>query len=86
MQNCTQANAERLQLIDNQRLKKKKEKSRCIDTWVEKLESERAEGQLLADQVRRERTQAAFPKELAEASAAIQEEVFYRVAFKLFGA
>lgn len=77
-----QANSERLQLIDNQRLKKIKEKSRCIDTWVEKLESERAEGQLLADQVRRERTQAAFPKELAEASAAIREEVFYRVAFR----
>lgn len=74
--------AERLQLVDKERLAMIKDKSERIEKWVETLERERVGGQLLADQVRRERSEAPFPQSLAEESAAIREEVFYRVAFR----
>lgn len=74
--------AERLQLVDKERLTMIKDKSERIEKWVETLERERVGGQLLADQVRRERSEAPFPQSLAEESAAIREEVFYRVAFR----
>lgn len=77
-----QKHAESLQLLDKQRIAKIKDKSGRIDTWVETLERERVGGQLLADAVRRERTQAAFPEALMQESTAVREEVFYRVAFR----
>ncbi|MGB0184303.1 MAG: tRNA uridine-5-carboxymethylaminomethyl(34) synthesis enzyme MnmG, partial [Opitutales bacterium] len=77
-----QKHAESLQLLDKERIAKIKDKSKRIDTWVETLERERVGGQLLADAVRRERTQAAFPEALMRESTAVREEVFYRVAFR----
>ena len=77
-----QKHAESLQLLDKERIAKIKDKSKRIDTWVETLERERVGGQLLADAVRRERTQAAFPEALMLESTAVREEVFYRVAFR----
>ncbi|CAI8291997.1 MAG: tRNA uridine 5-carboxymethylaminomethyl modification enzyme MnmG [Opitutia bacterium UBA7350] len=74
--------AERLQLIDKQRLKNIKDKLGRIENWVATLEQERVGGQLLADQVRRERNQKPFPEALVAEAAAVREEVFYRVAFK----
>jgi tRNA uridine 5-carboxymethylaminomethyl modification enzyme len=74
--------ADRLQLVDVQRLTNIKDKAARIEKWVEKLERERVGGQLLADQVRRERSEAPFPEDLAAESQAVREEVFYRVAFR----
>ncbi|NCG08370.1 MAG: tRNA uridine-5-carboxymethylaminomethyl(34) synthesis enzyme MnmG [Verrucomicrobia bacterium] len=74
--------AERLQLVDEERLAMIKEKSKRIEKWVEALERERVGGQLLADQVRRERSEAPFPEALSEETAEVREEVFYRVAFR----
>ena len=74
--------AESLQILDKERIAKIKDKSGRIDTWVETLERERVGGQLLADAVRRDRTQAAFPEALMRESTAVREEVFYRVAFR----
>ena len=74
--------AESLQILNKERIAKIKDKSGRIDTWVETLERERVGGQLLADAVRRDRTQAAFPEALMRESTAVREEVFYRVAFR----
>jgi tRNA uridine 5-carboxymethylaminomethyl modification enzyme len=74
--------AERLQAIDKERLKKIKDKSERIEKWVATLERERVGGQLLADQVRRERSESPFPDALAGESTAVRKEVFYRVAFR----
>ena len=77
-----QNHAGSLQLLDEKRLARIKDKSRRIDAWVETLERERVGGQLLADTVRRDRTQASFPEALMRESTAVREEVFYRVAFR----
>lgn len=77
-----QNHAGSLQLIDEKRLARIEDKSRRIDAWVETLERERVGGQLLADTVRRDRTQASFPEALMRESTAVREEVFYRVAFR----
>ncbi|MGB0459656.1 MAG: tRNA uridine-5-carboxymethylaminomethyl(34) synthesis enzyme MnmG [Opitutales bacterium] len=77
-----QKHAGSLQLLDEKRLARIKDKSRRIDAWVETLERERVGGQLLADTVRRDRTQASFPEALMRESTAVREEVFYRVAFR----
>lgn len=77
-----QNHAGSLQLIDEKRLARIEDKSRRIDAWVETLERERVGGQLLADTVRRDRTQASFPEALMRQSTAVREEVFYRVAFR----
>lgn len=77
-----QKHAGSLQLLDEKRLARIKDKSRRIDAWVETLERERVGGQLLADMVRRDRTQASFPEALMRESTAVREEVFYRVAFR----
>ena len=77
-----QNHAGSLQLLDEKRLARIEDKSRRIDAWVETLERERVGGQLLADTVRRDRTQASFPEALMRESTAVREEVFYRVAFR----
>lgn len=77
-----QAHAESLQVIDSKRIIKIKEKSQAIEGWVDRLERERVGGQLIADQVRRERSQASFPEGLMRESDAVRDEVFYRVAFR----
>jgi tRNA uridine 5-carboxymethylaminomethyl modification enzyme len=74
--------AENLQLVDKERLTKINDKANRVAHWVEYLERERVGGQLLADQVRRDRTPSAFPEALAEDTLAVREEVFYRVAFR----
>lgn len=77
-----QAHAESLQVIDSKRLTKIKEKSQAIEGWVDRLERERVGGQLIADHVRRERSQASFPEGLMRESDAVRDEVFYRIAFR----
>ena len=63
-------------------MRKIKEKSQAIEGWVDRLERERVGGQLIADQVRRERSQGSFPEGLMRESDAVRDEVFYRVAFR----
>ena len=71
-----------LQLIDSQRNERINSKAGAINTWVERLEKERADGQTYALQLRRSRSQESFPDELKSEPSEVRDEVFYRVVFK----
>jgi tRNA uridine 5-carboxymethylaminomethyl modification enzyme len=69
-------------LLSDKRIRAIEEKQKTIDHWVKYLEKAFLKGDSYATHVRRNRDKTVFPEELAEASEAVQEEVFYRVAFK----
>lgn len=74
--------SEGLQIIDGQRIKKIKEKKQAVESWVERLESERRAGESYALHLRRSHSQEDFPEALKTESSEIRDEVFYRSVFK----
>ena len=73
---------DRLQLVDEERLIKIKEKSSKVLEWIERLESERRAGESYALHLRRSHSQEDFPDAMKEESKEVREEVHYRVVFK----
>ena len=73
---------DRLQLVDEKRLIKIKEKSSKVLEWTERLESERRAGESYALHLRRSHSQEDFPDAMKEESKEVREEVHYRVVFK----
>ena len=73
---------DRLQLIDEERLIKIKEKSSKVLEWTERLESERRAGESYALHLRRSHSQEDFPDAMKGESKEVREEVHYRVVFK----
>lgn len=76
------AHAERHKLLTDNRIEKIKTKRSAIDTWVQRLESERTTGGLWADLLRRQGDAAPLPDELRAAPAAVRDEVLYRVRYR----
>jgi tRNA uridine 5-carboxymethylaminomethyl modification enzyme len=74
--------AERLQLVDKQRLTRIKEKSSKVFEWTNRLEVERRAGESYALHLRRSHSQEDFPDALKAESKEVREEVHYRVVFK----
>jgi tRNA uridine 5-carboxymethylaminomethyl modification enzyme len=74
--------AQRTKLVDSHRLVRMQTKVSSTNKWVAQLESQRVGGQLIGDLIRRERTQKPFPKALANESAELRDEVFYKIAFR----
>lgn len=58
------------------------EKIQRVRDWVDRLESTRREGRLLADLLRHTRSQSDFPEELQALPPQVREEVFYRVVYR----
>ena len=73
---------DRLQLVDEKRLIKIKEKASKVLEWTARLESERREGESYALHLRRSHSQEDFPDAMKEESKEVREEVHYRVVFK----
>ena len=73
---------DRLQLVDEERLIKIKEKSSKVLEWTERLESERRAGESYALHLRRSHSQEDFPDAMRGESKEVREEVHYRVVFK----
>ena len=73
---------DRLQLVDEKRLIKIKEKSSKVLEWTERLESERRAGESYALHLRRSHSQEDFPDAMKEESKEVREEVHYRVVFR----
>ncbi len=76
------AHTERHKLLTDNRIEKIKTKRGAIDTWVQRLESERTTGGLWADLLRRQGDAAPLPDELRAAPAAVRDEVLYRVRYR----
>ncbi|MEM1222795.1 MAG: tRNA uridine-5-carboxymethylaminomethyl(34) synthesis enzyme MnmG [Verrucomicrobiota bacterium] len=74
--------AEGLQLVDEERVNRIKEKALAIEKWCHRLESELRAGEPYALHLRRSRSRDDFPSELKVETGEIQDEVFYRVVFK----
>ena len=72
----------RLQLVDEQRLAKIKEKSSKVLEWTDRLELERRAGESYALHLRRSHSQEDFPDAMKGESKEVREEVHYRVVFK----
>ena len=73
---------DRLQLVDEQRLVKIKEKSSKVLKWTDRLELERRAGESYALHLRRSHSQEDFPDAMKGESKEVREEVHYRVVFK----
>ena len=73
---------DRLQLVDNHRLARIKEKSSKVLEWTDRLELERRAGESYALHLRRSHSQEDFPDAMKGESKEIREEVHYRVVFK----
>ena len=73
---------DRLQLVDDKRLAKIKEKSSKVLEWTERLELERREGESYALHLRRSHSQEDFPDAMKGEPKEVREEVHYRVVFK----
>ncbi|MGB0344366.1 MAG: tRNA uridine-5-carboxymethylaminomethyl(34) synthesis enzyme MnmG, partial [Coraliomargarita sp.] len=58
------------------------EKIQRVGDWVDRLESTRRGGRLLADLLRHTRSQSDFPEELQALPPQVREEVFYRVVYR----
>lgn len=73
---------ERLQLVDNKRVARIKEKASKVLEWTDRLENERREGESYALHLRRSHSQVDFPDALQAESKEVRDEVHYRVVFK----
>ncbi len=76
------ATIDRLELVDEERLIKIKEKSLKVHEWTDRLELERRAGESYALHLRRSHSQEDFPDAMKEESKEVREEVHYRVVFK----
>ena len=76
------AHAETHKLLPDSRIQKIKAKRAAVESWVQRLESERTAGGLWGDQVRRLGDAAPLPSDLQAASPAVRAEVLYRVRYR----
>ncbi len=74
--------AEKLQLVELERIKRIKAKADAVTKWEGRLETERLEGEPYALHLRRSRSQQDFPAALRAESREVRDEVHYRVVFK----
>lgn len=74
--------AEEHKLLSMNRLRAIKEKSELVLKWQSYLEENKLKGETFAAHIRRTRSKESFPKELKSLSPEVQEEVFYRIAYK----
>jgi len=74
--------AERLELVDKQRIARIKAKAASVKDWTERLEKERFEGDTYALRLRRSHSQEDFPEALKAESPEVRGEVHYRIVFK----
>ena len=74
--------AKSYKLLTDNRIKAIEEKLSKVNYWVDYLEKEYHKGDSYATHVRRTRDKSSFPRDLAGLPNAVQEEVFYRIAFK----
>ena len=72
----------RLQLVDDERLKRIKLKAAKVVEWTQRLEVERRAGESYALHLRRSHSQDDFPQQLKAESREVRGEVHYRVVFK----
>lgn len=73
---------ESMQLVDEHRFKRIKEKSSKVLEWTDRLELERKAGESYALHLRRSHSQEDFPEAMKAESKEVREEVHYRVVFK----
>ena len=74
--------AKSYKLLTDNRIKAIEEKLSKVNYWVDYLEKEYHKGDSYATHVRRTRDKSSFPGDLVGLSDAVQEEVFYRIAYK----
>lgn len=74
--------AKKHKLLTEKRIMAIEAKQKTIEYWVNYCEKEYKKGDTYATHIRRSRDKSAFPKDLSGLSAEVQDEVFYRVAFK----
>jgi tRNA uridine 5-carboxymethylaminomethyl modification enzyme len=75
--------ADRYKLLTESRLKKIREKKKCIEHWANLFESTRCNGATFGDLVRRDGAgEPERPPGFAEESPFVREEVLYRVAYR----
>ncbi len=69
-------------LVSAGRLQRIEDKRRAIETWVARLESERAPTGTYAEILRRDLTTSAVPEGLMRAPASVRDEVLYRIRYQ----
>ncbi len=74
--------ARRYGLLSNSRLARIEAKRQRIQDWIKRLEETRITGGTWAEQIRRKRVGDQLPAELMAESAAIRDEVLYRVSYR----
>ncbi|MFP4069685.1 MAG: tRNA uridine-5-carboxymethylaminomethyl modification enzyme MnmG/GidA [Opitutales bacterium] len=74
--------AKSLGLLEPDRIRRIEAKGAAIQSWIQRVETERRAGETYGDILRRSRDPADFPEELKRASKEVRDEVFYRVVFK----
>ena len=74
--------ASEFKLLSHSRLTAIRSKLARVIHWVDFLERNRAPGGTWADAIRRDRVGAALPEELLKESAAVRDEVIYRVSYQ----
>ncbi len=74
--------ARRYGLLSNSRLARIEAKRQRIQDWIKRLEETRTTGGTWAEQIRRKRVGDELPAELLAESAAIRDEVLYRVSYR----
>ena len=72
----------RMQLVEDERLKRIEVKAAKVAEWTQRLEVERRAGESYALHLRRSHSQDDFPQELKSESKEVRGEVHYRVVFK----
>lgn len=75
---------EKLQLVPQVRLQRIKEKAALVNTWVMRLETEKAKGGTWAENIRRcaQEDETAFPIEFQDLHQAARYEINYQVRYK----
>jgi len=74
--------ARKYSLLSDNRIRNIEAKQAKVIHWVNYLESNRIDGGTWADFIRRDRVGAALPEALSKESAAIRDEVVYRVSYQ----
>ena len=74
--------ARRHALLSRERLDRIDAKAEAIETWIQRLESERTGEGTFAERARRREKSIPFPEDFQTLSAAVREEVLYRVTYR----
>ncbi len=73
---------EKMQIVDQERVARIKNKLWAVESWSQRLEKERWKGEPYALHLRRSRSEQDMPEDLKAEPRGVREEVFYRVVFK----